>query len=125
MRNRFVLLLIFWLAAFPVWGKLVWCCHLDVALAQASSQPTAHCDHHGHAEAAAKPPANLHAAVTAADAAPDWQEACHCDYVQHSQFLAALPWVIPAVPPQAGVITAIPLRFPPAPPDLPYRPPIA
>lgn len=117
MRNRLVLFFIVWLAAFPVVGKATLCCHMQILAAPAASDVT-HCPHHEHAVASDHIQAK-------ADAAQVHTNTCHCDYVQHSQFLASLPLSLSITPVQGFIPPIVTLHPPAERADLRYRPPIA
>ncbi|WGZ96145.1 MAG: hypothetical protein QJT81_09290 [Candidatus Thiothrix putei] len=104
MRKHIVTFLILLMAALPVWSASMVCHHVPTMQAT---------DHRCCLEMQKQQSAQVSA------------DTCHCDQLQHAQFVLSLP-MLPAVVPPNGFIPQVfsPQVLPEA-ADVPYRPPIA
>lgn len=113
MRTHIVTFLILLMAVMPAWSAARVCHPVRIAPVLASQAVPA-ADHH------CCPDSQHH---TAQQLSAD--HTCHCDQLQHAQFILSLP-VIPFTAPGCGFVPAtLPLQILTGCTGVPYRPPIA
>ncbi|UOG91513.1 MAG: hypothetical protein L3K52_15130 [Candidatus Thiothrix sulfatifontis] len=101
MRKHIILLLILLITALPVWSAVLVCHHVQTQPMQTQMQMS---DHHCCLDEQA--------------------DTCHCDQLQHAQFILSLPTTVIAAPRSHFIPpTLSPQRLPKG-TDVPYRPPI-
>jgi hypothetical protein len=112
MRKHIITFLILLMAALPVWSAAVVCHHVQTIPQMMTMMDTQATDHHCCLEKQQQP------SQTAADD-------CHCDQLQHGQFILSLPEIALVTP--ANHFAPPALSFQPLPErtDVLYRPPIA
>ncbi|MDD5395308.1 MAG: hypothetical protein PHE17_19975 [Thiothrix sp.] len=108
MRKHIVLLLVLLMVALPIWSAASVCHHVK-------TQPLTiqMADHH----------CCLDKQKTSAN--PTSADTCHCDQLQHAQFILSLPEMVAAAPTHCFIPPALPFQPLPKRADVPYRPPIA
>jgi hypothetical protein len=111
MRKHIITLLILLMAALPVWSAAAVCHHVQQ---KAMPPMMMQADGHGCCLDMHKPQSSHHVADT-----------CHCDQLQHAQFVLGLPVLPAAVPPDNFILPAFSPQVLPEAADVPYRPPIA
>ncbi len=100
MRKHIILFLILLITALPVWSAVSVCHHVKTPPMQMPMT-----EHHCCLDQQA--------------------DTCHCDQLQHAQFILSLPTIVIAAPSSRFIPpTLSPQRLPKG-TDVPYRPPIA
>jgi hypothetical protein len=113
MRNRLVMFLILLMIALPVWSAATVCCHVQKVAQH-------HCCEHMQMEKQ-----HCHHLSVTADKHISVADNCHCDQLQHSQFMLSLPEIVVMTPASHFIPPALPFQRLPERADILYRPPIA
>lgn len=110
MRKHIVTFLILLMAVLPVWSASMVCHHVK-AVPQVMDMQVV--DHHCCLEMQKQQMGQMSA------------DTCHCDQLQHAQFILSLPVLPAAVPPDSFIPAILSLQALPERTDVLYRPPIA
>lgn len=109
LRKQLVTFLILLMTAFPVWSASRLCHHVQTSPVSAETHAA---DHHCCLDQQASSP----------QAAGD---TCHCDQLQHAQFILSVPVVLAMTPAKRFIPPLLLSRLLPERADILYRPPIA
>ncbi|OQX13900.1 MAG: hypothetical protein BWK73_10975 [Thiothrix lacustris] len=110
MRKHIITFLILLMTALPVWSATRVCHHVQAAPQMMDMQAS---DHHCCLDMQKQ-----HSGQMSADT-------CHCDQLQHAQFILSLPEMAFATPANRFIPPTVPFQPLPERTDVPYRPPIA
>ena len=113
MRKHLVTFLILLMAALPVWSASMVCHHVPTMPQMMTMMDMQATDHHCCLEMQKQQSGQVSA------------DTCHCDQLQHAQFILSLPVLPTAIPPDSFIPFVLSLQALPEPTDLLYRPPIA
>ena len=109
MRKHMIIFIILLMAAVPVWSATMMCAHVQTMPQTMDMQAS------GHTCCLDMQKQTSH---TAADT-------CHCDQLQHGQFILSLPDMLVAAPASDFIATLLLSQVLPERTDVLYRPPIA
>ncbi|WP_093070640.1 hypothetical protein [Thiothrix caldifontis] len=112
MRKHIVTFLILLMAALPVWSASMVCHHVPT-MPQTMMMESQATNHRCCLEMQKQQSAQVSA------------DTCHCDQLQHAQFVLSLPMLPAVVPPNGFISRVFSPQVLPAAADVPYRPPIA
>ncbi|QTR54715.1 hypothetical protein [Thiothrix unzii] len=113
MRKHIVTFLILLMAALPVWSASMVCHHVQTMPQMMSMMDAQATNHHCCLEMQKQQSTQVSA------------DTCHCDQLQHAQFVLSLPMLPAAVPPDSFIPQVFSPQVLPEAADVPYRPPIA
>lgn len=110
MRQRLAIFLIMLMTALPIWSAFRVCHHVQVMPQTVTTQAT---NHHCCLEMQKQQSEQVAT------------DACHCDQLQHAQFVLSVPVLLAAVPPDSFIPPVFSPQLLPEAADVLYRPPIA